>query len=81
MSAKEISVEVVATKILVIRGKKVMLDRDLAQLYQVKTKELNKAVKRNLDMFPADFMYQLTREEVVNLRFQIGTSSRSIPSG
>ncbi|HOU35802.1 MAG TPA: ORF6N domain-containing protein, partial [Candidatus Omnitrophota bacterium] len=62
-------------KILFIRGKKVMLDRDLAELYGVKTKELNKAVSRNCERFPEDFMYQLTREEVANLRFQIGTSS------
>ncbi len=75
MSAREISVEVVAAKILFIRGKKVMLDRDLAELYGVKTKELNKAVSRNCERFPEDFMYQLTREEVANLRFQIGTSS------
>lgn len=75
MKAKRISVEVVATKILLIRGKKVMLDRDLAELYGVKTKELNKAVSRNCERFPEDFMYQLRREEVANLRFQIGTSS------
>jgi hypothetical protein len=75
MGEKEISVEVVATRILVVRGKKVMLDRDLAKLYEVKTKELNKAVKRNRDRFPEDFMYHLTKEEVVNLKFQIGTSS------
>ena len=75
MSEKNISAEVVATKILLVRGKKVMLDSDLAQLYGVKTKELNQAVQRNLERFPSDFMYQLTRQEVTNLKSQIVTSS------
>ncbi len=75
MSAKEISVEVVAMKILLVRGKKVMLDRDLAELYGVETKKLNQAVQRNLERFPSDFMYQLTQEEVINLKSQIVTSS------
>jgi hypothetical protein len=52
-----------------------MLDRDLAALYGVETKNLNKAVRRNLDRFPSDFMFQLTAEEAQNLKFQIGTSS------
>jgi len=60
----EISVEVVAAKILVIRGKKVMLDRDLAQLYGVETRVLNQAVKRNKSRFPEDFVFFLTREEI-----------------
>ncbi|WP_177760895.1 ORF6N domain-containing protein [Flavobacterium sp. I3-2] len=60
-----------------IRGKQVMLDSDLASLYQVETKNLNKAVKRNIDRFPASFCFQLTEEEIENLRFQIGTSSLS----
>jgi phage regulator Rha-like protein len=55
--------ESVMTKILVIRGKKIMLDRDLAELYGVTTKRLNEQVKRNLKRFPADFMFQLTQEE------------------
>nr|MBP7612367.1 ORF6N domain-containing protein [Paludibacter sp.] len=58
-----------------IRGKQVMLDSDLASLYEVETKNLNKAVKRNIERFPASFCFQLTEEEVENLRFQIGTSS------
>jgi len=70
-----VSVEVIATKILVIRGKRVMLDRDLAKLYGVTTFNLNKAVKRNLKRFPNDFMYQLTRQEVKNLIFHFGISS------
>ena len=60
-----------------IRGKQVMLDSDLASLYQVETKNLNKAVKRNIERFPVSFCFQLTEEEVENLRFQIGTSSLS----
>ncbi|MCW2259749.1 MULTISPECIES: ORF6N domain-containing protein [Sphingobacterium] len=63
--------------IYTIRGKQVMLDSDLASLYQVETKNLNKAVKRNIERFPASFCFQLTEEEVENLRFQIGTSSLS----
>ena len=57
-----------------IREHKVMLDSDLAQLYGVLTKNLNKAVKRNIERFPQDFMFQLTKEEYQNLRFQNGTS-------
>jgi len=63
-----------------IRGKQVMLDSDLASLYEVETKNLNKAVKRNIERFPASFCFQLTEEEVENLRFQFGTSSFSIHS-
>jgi len=73
--SKSVSAEVIATKIFEIRGKKVMLDRDLAELYGVGIRDINKAVKRNIERFPEDFMYQLTNEEVRNLMFQIGTSS------
>ncbi|MFZ4396007.1 MAG: ORF6N domain-containing protein [Kiritimatiellia bacterium] len=62
--------------ILLLRGQKVILDRDLAALYGVPTKSLNRAVKRNLDRFPADFMIQLTAEEAAALRCQIGTLKR-----
>ena len=55
-----------------IRGVKVMLDKDLAELYHVTTGNLNKAVKRNIKRFPLDFMFQLTKEEWDSLRFQIG---------
>jgi len=75
MNSKEISSEIIARKILFIRGRKVMLDRDLSQLYGVKTRDLNKAIKRNRDRFPDDFMYQLTKEEIAILKFQFGTSS------
>ncbi|MBU0549516.1 MAG: ORF6N domain-containing protein [Candidatus Omnitrophica bacterium] len=74
MSGK-VSIEIIATKILEIRGKKVMLDKELAQLYGVATRDLNKAVKRNIKRFPEDFMYQLTKEEIANLKFHFGTSS------
>ncbi len=79
--------ERVISKIFFIRNKKVMIDSDLAGLYGVETKVLNQAVKRNLERFPEDFMFQLTKEEanawkseveIPNLRYQIGTlSSRS----
>jgi len=75
MTKKEIVVEVLAAKILLVRGRKVMLDKDLAELYGVKTNELNQVVQRNLERFPPDFMYQLTREEFMNLKSQIVTSS------
>ncbi|TDQ10205.1 ORF6N domain-containing protein [Pedobacter metabolipauper] len=61
--------------IYTIRGKQVMMDSELASLYQVETKHLNKAVKRNIERFPVSFCFQLTEEEVENLRFQFGTSS------
>ena len=64
--------QVIQSKIYEIRGQKVMLDRDLAELYQVTTSNLNKAVKRNLKRFPPDFMFQLTEEEWEILRFQNG---------
>ncbi len=73
--AVAISPKNIAERILYVRGHKVMLDRDLAQLYGVLTKNLNKAVTRNLDRFPEDFMFQLTRVEFENLKFHFGTSS------
>ena len=72
----EISIERIEQAIFLIRGQKVLLDAELAQLYGVETKILNKAVKRNLDRFPEDFMFQLMAEEAENLRFQIGTSKK-----
>ncbi len=63
MEKSNVSIELVATKILVIRGKKVMLDRDLAELYGVTTKRLNEQVRRNSKRFPCDFMFQLTENE------------------
>lgn len=65
----------VARHIYDIRGQKVMLDADLATLYGVETKNLIRGVKRNITRFPADFMFQLDKDEWANLRCQIGTSS------
>jgi len=70
-----ISVVEIEKSIFLIRAHRVMLDFHLAGLYGVETKNLNRTVKRNLDRFPDDFMFQLTAEKVANLRFQIGTSS------
>jgi hypothetical protein len=64
--------DVIAAKIITLRGKKVMLDKDLAPLYGVTTGNLNKAVQRNIERFPDDFMFQLSEEEFQGLRFQIG---------
>jgi phage regulator Rha-like protein len=58
-----------------VRGQKVMLDFDLARVYGVETKSLNRAVKRNADRFPKDFMFQISSDEWENLKYQIGTSS------
>jgi len=75
--AEIILVEQIQEKIYLIRGQKVMLASDLAKLYMVETFNLNKAVKRNIDRFPEDFMFQLTREEADSLKFQIGMSNQS----
>lgn len=66
--------EVVMTKIYVIRGHKVMMDRDLAELYGVETKYLKRQVRRNEKRFPVDFMFQMTKEELANWRSQFVTS-------
>jgi hypothetical protein len=66
----------ISQKIFFVRGTRVMLDADLARLYRVVTKNLNKAVKRNASRFPSDFMFQLSSNEMRDLRFQIGTSKR-----
>jgi len=70
-----IPLEKIERVIYVIRGQKIILDQDLATLYGVKTKNLNKAVSRNQERFPEDFIFRLTYEEWANLKFQIGTSS------
>ena len=72
--------ELIASKIYVIRRLKVMLDRDLAELYGVETKQLKRAVKRNLDRFPSDFMFELNVDEYGALRCQIGTLKRGAHS-
>ena len=75
MSESLIPKERIARAILVVRGQKVLLDADLATLYVVPTKALNQAVRRNLERFPPDFMFQLTSEECRDLKSQIVTSS------
>jgi len=67
--------QIIESKIYLLRGRKVMLDKDLAVLYGVETFNLNKAVKRNIDRFPEDFMFQLNNEEFKNLIFHFGISS------
>ena len=76
MSDLIIPVELIENKIYLIHNKKVMLDRDLAELYDVETRVLNQAVKRNAKRFPSDFMFSLSREEIMRIS-QIVTSSES----
>ena len=70
-----VAIEVIANRIVVLRGQRVMLDADLAALYGVTTKRLNEQVRRNLERFPSDFMFQLTNQEVAILKSQFATSS------
>jgi hypothetical protein len=67
--------ELVINKIYLVRGKKVMIDRDLAELYQVETRVLNQAIRRNSDRFPEDFMFQLSEKEFENWKSQIVISN------
>ncbi len=75
MSAAAVAVEAVASRILIVRGLRVLVDSDLAALYGVPTKHFNQAVKRNSAKFPAEFMFQLTDEEFASLRSQFVTSN------
>lgn len=75
-----VPIELIQSKILVIRGEKVMIDRDLAELYGVETKQLKRAVRRNLERFPSDFMFVLTKDEYNALRYQSGTLKRGAHS-
>jgi len=72
---KEITADVIASRIYIIRHLKVMIDRDLASLYEVETRVLKQAVRRNIDRFPDDFMFEMTKEEFENWRSQIVMSS------
>ena len=83
MTKKEIKevavpIEKISGKIYLIHGQKVMLDRDLADLYEVETKQLKRSVRRNIDRFPRDFMFELTKSELENWRYQFGTSKGEI---
>jgi hypothetical protein len=75
--SKEIAIpdEIISGKIYLIRGQKVMLDNDLAELYTVETKQLKRQVRRNMERFPEDFMFELTQQEFEILRSQFGTSN------
>lgn len=72
---------VIEEKIILLRGKKVMLDKDLAKLYGVETKALNQAVKRNLERFPSDFMFRMSKDEFEIWKCQFGTSNSSFTMG
>jgi hypothetical protein len=74
-SLAALSPQALAARIVVIRGQRVLLDADLAQLYEVETRRLNEQIKRNMGRFPLDFMFQLTSEEFENLKSQFATSS------
>ena len=75
ISRQPVPIETIERRILLMRGQKVMFDAHLAELYQVSTSALNKAVKRNLDRFPEDFMFQLTGDEFGSLRCHFGISN------
>lgn len=70
-----VALELIQQRILVLRGEKVLLDEDLARMYGVETRILNRAVQRNLERFPVDFMFQLSPDEAANLKSQFGISS------
>jgi len=70
-----IPLEAIASRIYLIRGTKVMLDRDLAELYGVETGQLKRAVRRNIDRFPPDFLFELSKKELEDWRCQFGTSN------
>lgn len=75
-----VPLERIERRILLIRGQKVMLDRDLASLYGVETRALNQAVRRNIQRFPADFMFELTRKEIRNIsQFVISPGLKHAP--
>ena len=75
MASDLIPIGQVSEKILSLRGQRVMLDRDLAELYGVETKMLKRAVRRNMNRFPLDFMFEMTDEELQNWRYHFGTSN------
>jgi hypothetical protein len=75
MTEEVMSLKEIENMIYLIRGQKVMLDKDLAKLYEVETKVFNQAIKRNIQRFPEDFMFQMNFQEFTNLRSQIVTSS------
>jgi len=70
-----IPVESIVNKIVLLRGEKVLLDQDLAEMYGVETKQLKRAVRRNIKRFPRDFIFELRKKDFENLRSHFGTSS------
>ena len=78
---KIVNSEEIKNLIYTIRGKQVMLDSDVAMLYHYETKNVNKAMKRNIERFPEDFCFQLTNDEFKNLRFQFGTLNKKVNNG
>ena len=80
MKNEVIGDNIIKNKIYQIRGEKVMIDKDLADLYQVETKHLKRQVRRNIDRFPEDFMFELTQEEYESLRSQFGTLKQGVHS-
>jgi len=79
--ANALSADIIAARIFEIRGKKVMIDHDLAVLYGVETRILNQAVRRNIERFPEDFMFSLTRKEIMNLsQFVISSKIKHAPN-
>ena len=81
LTKDKISIDQIDDRILLIRGRRVMIDSDLAALYAVSTGRFNEQVKRNLARFPADFMFQLTKQEVAALRSQIAISNERLGRG
>jgi hypothetical protein len=81
LTGARVAVEAVASRILIVRGLRVIVDADLAALYGVPTKRLNEQVRRNSERFPADFLFQLTPQEVSDLKSQIATSSSTATWG
>lgn len=77
MNSELLPLEAITQRILALRGKKVLLDADLATLYGVETRRLNEQVRRNLDRFPEDFIFEVTNEEVANLKSHFATSSQA----
>ena len=75
-----VPVDSIVRKIVLVRGEKVLLDRDLAELYGVETKHLKRTVRRNIKRFPKDFMFELRKKEFENLRSHFGTSSWEEPA-
>ena len=75
MESQVVSIDCVKERILAVRGHRVMLDRDLAELYGVETRVLNQAVRRNIERFPEDFMFALTREEIMRISQFVTSSS------